>query len=441
MDISTAASLGSKFIAKLLSTLSLSNNKLIPHLKSRRCFRHSTKLAIQNQLLLQLSPLSCDLQFALAHYFSSTFNVKDLPSESAFVQARGKFSHTIFDYISKEVAAFFEELLPPATYKGYRLLGGDGSTCYLPQTQACKKAFGSVSNQHGSQTYARFLVITDLLNKTCLYSKIGRCNESELSLMLDGLNSLPPKTILILDRLFPSSGLFYEMAAAGVDFIVRADADFNNTMVSFVEQGLTDAIYEFPITERAVTSLKKRGHAVTCHSTIRVRYVRVTLDNGNFEYLVTSMVDNNFTESDFKYLYNCRWGVEGFIDVFKNKIRLEQFSGHKPETVRQDFYAGIAKINIQTFFHALAASVLKESPKQTVHEYQPNMALCTSLVSKLIPQCRDNTAEIEEKVLGLLSILVRFPQPKRLGRSYPRVFKCHKARGRCYYNSNYKTTH
>jgi hypothetical protein len=378
------------------------------------------------------------LQFALSHYFSPTFDVEALPSESAFVQARGKFSSGIFKYISKEVITSFEALLPVNTFMGYRLLAGDGSTCYLPQTEACKDAFGSVSNQHGSQTYARFSLITDVLNKTCLYSKIGRCNDSELSLTLDGLPLLPPKSILILDRLFPSSGLFYEMNAIGVDFLVRADADFNKTMISFVEQGLTEAIYEFPITERAVTSLKKRNYAVTCHSTIRVRYIRVTLDNGNFEYLITSVFDADFTEATFKYLYNCRWGIEGFIDVLKNKIRVEQFSGHKPETIRQDFYAGIAKINIQTFFHTLATGVLKEIPKQTVHEYQPNMALCTSLVSRLIPQCRDNTAEIEDKVLGLLSILVRFAQPKRLGRSYPRVFKCHKARGRCYYNSNYK---
>ena len=441
MDISTAASLGCKFIEKLMPKLSLSNTALTVHFRTRRCFRHSYKLPIDHLLLLQLGNLSHDLQFCLFRHFSSNFCIDSLPSESALVQARGKMLPTIFDYISKEVAALHDELLPIETYHGYRLLAGDGSTAYLPQTQACKEAFGSVKNQHGSQSYARFLLITDTLNQTCLYSKIGRCDDSELSLLSGGLPTLPAKSILILDRLFPSSALFYEMGKLGLSFVVRATADFNNTMVSFVASGLTDAIYEFCITERAVTSLKKRGYDVNCHTTIRVRFIRVTLDNGQFEYLITNVFDTVFKEDNFKYIYNCRWKVEGTIDTLKNKICLEHFSGHKPMTIMQDFYSSIAKINTDSFFQRTATQVLQQPGRETKHQYQASIALTTSLVNSFLTQCKDSTSsQIEEMATGLFTTLVRFPQPKRLGRSNPRVFKCHKARGRCYYNPNYKAT-
>ena len=75
---------------------------------------------------------------------------------------------------------------------------------------------------------------------------------------------------------------------------------------------------------------------------IKVRFVRVLLDTGEYEVLVTNLFDEEeFPTEEFKTIYYLRWGIESFYAVLKTRLNLENFSGKTVHSVYQDFYSTI----------------------------------------------------------------------------------------------------
>jgi hypothetical protein len=75
---------------------------------------------------------------------------------------------------------------------------------------------------------------------------------------------------------------------------------------------------------------------------LTVRLVRVRLNTGEWEVLVTSLLDESrYPSAGFLQLYGLRWGIESFFGLLKTRLELENFSGTRAEAVRQDFYATV----------------------------------------------------------------------------------------------------
>ena len=56
-----------------------------------------------------------------------------------------------------------------------------------------------------------------------------------------------------------------------------------------------------------------------------IRVLRIPLENGTIETLITNVFDSSFTTEDFKHLYYLRWGIEEKYDEIKNKMKIEAF--------------------------------------------------------------------------------------------------------------------
>ena len=74
----------------------------------------------------------------------------------------------------------------------------------------------------------------------------------------------------------------------------------------------------------------------------KARVIKVTLDTGEIETLLTNLTEN----FNFKELYFVRWGVEKAYDVLKNTLEIENFSGRTETAVRQDFHIHIIASNM-----------------------------------------------------------------------------------------------
>ncbi len=86
---------------------------------------------------------------------------------------------------------------------------------------------------------------------------------------------------------------------------------------------------------------------------ITVRFVRVTLSTGEYEVLVTSLLDEaEFPDGDFLHIYYMRWGTEGFYGILKTRLNLENFSGKTAESVYQDFYATVYLSGLESILTA-----------------------------------------------------------------------------------------
>ena len=75
---------------------------------------------------------------------------------------------------------------------------------------------------------------------------------------------------------------------------------------------------------------------------IKVRFVRVKLNTGEYEVLVTNLFDKEeFLTEEFKTIYYMRWGIESFYAILKTRLNLENFSGKTAHSVYQDFYSTV----------------------------------------------------------------------------------------------------
>jgi hypothetical protein len=77
-------------------------------------------------------------------------------------------------------------------------------------------------------------------------------------------------------------------------------------------------------------------------ASVQARFVRVLLNTGEWEVLVTSLLDEiRYPTTEFRSLYARRWGIETFYGLLKTRLDLENFTGNGAEAVRQDFHATI----------------------------------------------------------------------------------------------------
>jgi hypothetical protein len=104
------------------------------------------------------------------------------------------------------------------------------------------------------------------------------------------------------------------------------------------------------------------------------RFVRVLLNTGEYEVLVTHLLDETeYPTEDFKSIYHLRWGVETFYGILKTRLDLENFTGKTAESVYQDFYSSVDLTGLESILTADTHSTLSEKP--TVHRQQVNRAV------------------------------------------------------------------
>jgi hypothetical protein len=293
-----------------------------------------------------------------AEIFLSNILEKDLKtvSKSAYTQARKNLNHKAFIELSRDIRDKFYEDDNYHTYKGFRLLGVDGSLVTLPNNSDIQKEFNStnVNNQYKNKNkkiiQARVSLLYDLLNSVVIDAIITNSKTSEIKITKDNhLKHVSKNDLIIFDRGYPS----YEMFASintkyNANYLIRLKS---NTYKKYTDQlfdknNNTDDIVV--TLEPPTKEAKKRCKDLNLPMQIQVRFVKVILDDGEVEVLATSVLDEELLKtSDFKDLYFQRWKIETCYEIIKNRLSLENFTGTTVISVRQDFYATIFISNIE----------------------------------------------------------------------------------------------
>jgi len=105
-----------------------------------------------------------------------------------------------------------------------------------------------------------------------------------------------------------------------------------------------------------------------------VRFVRVVLETGENEVLVTSLVDEpTWATTEFKEIYWMRWGTEGFYGILKTRLELENFTGQTAESIYQDFHATVYLTGLESILTTDANAEL--SAKDVCYPQQVNHAV------------------------------------------------------------------
>lgn len=300
-------------------------------------------------------------------------------SASAYSQARYKLKHTAFIELNqKAIVAVVYQDEDFKKFWGKRILAIDGSKIRLPNTPEIFATFGTIpysqgedSDVQGEHPYALGSVLYDVLNRVAIDAALGRANAYEVDLAIAHLAHTQSNDVLLMDRNYPSYRMLATLHQAERDFVIRCSAaSYGAARQMLKGDGPDNQIVTLTPCAEQVQAIRAAG----LPETLTVRFVRVLLSTGEFEVLVTSLLDKAlYPTQDFLELYGLRWGIETFYGLLKTRLTLENFTGLGVEAVKQDFYATIYLSGLEAVLTGSAQAIL--DAKETQYPQKVNRAV------------------------------------------------------------------
>jgi hypothetical protein len=362
-------------------------------------------------------------------------------TKSGFGKARQKIDPELFEVICKHLLILYygsDNKRGLKKWKGFRLTAVDGSIGDLVDTPANRKTFGVQKNQYGVTVQGRIMIRYDVLNKIITNSYLGALSVGEANIAKDWVKEMEKTDLCIYDRLYPGSSLQYIHHYFHIPYVMRCKTGHNERVKAFVESGKKDLTEEWLLTETSITELRKRGMMVNNKTRISVRMLRIVLDDGEIEVLVTSLIDKKkYPHKIFKDLYFKRWGVETNIGFLKNVLQIELASGRNVETIFQDFYATIFRANVQTLIEENCENQLEKISRTRKYDYQINHTVAAGNLKGKFCVLFLGKNPLDE-YLKLVDIFIRNIEPIRPGRMVVRNKRSQKISGKYKPMPNYK---
>ncbi len=300
--------------------------------KNKKAFIRNRKVSFAMNILLIFACLKRSIQTGIDQFIIDMDTGFNTYSKQAFSKRRQCILPEAFQELYRLSTEFFYKEAGYKTYSGYRILAVDGSKVNLPCNKELMEIYGC---QKSTNNLIQSLVscLTDVLNNVILDGIMAPCNGNGRELAKQHILNLSKiktdKDIILFDRGYPSAGLMQYIDQSGFKYIMRCSTSF---VASINKKNFTnDGIIKH--------KFKKNGKEVT------FRILRFSISNNTTEVLVTNIFEE-FSTSNFKELYNMRWGIEKTYNCIKNRFGLESFSGTKPVCILQDFYANLYLYNV-----------------------------------------------------------------------------------------------
>jgi hypothetical protein len=372
--------------------------------------------------------LKKSIQKELGDFFKEMNEEKSI-SKSAFCQSRLKLKPEAFLDLNEVFCKGFYADPKLKKWHGFRLIGIDGSTLRLPNSEEIIKVFGYQTNQIGDKfPLAKISTCFDLLNEIIIDPVIATFNSSEYQLAKEHIMKLGKGDLAILDRGYGATWMFYLLTNKEIDFVIRIT---KNVFKEFWESAQQSQILTIErLGEKSKNKIKEIGLSF---SPFKIRLVKVILETGETEVLATSLLDEKaYPPEVFKDLYFCRWGIEEAYNHLKNHLELENFSGKSACAIKQDFYANALLENLRALFSKGAEEKLKAHKNNTKYEYKINRNLSLGfLKDEIVRLLLSDNPDSYEKIEKLFIIE---PIPIRRNRKFDRIFHLH----RLHFRMNYR---
>lgn len=409
--------------------------------KDEKAFTKNRKLTYERTVALITNMLKRSLSVEIDEFFELLDVGLDC-TKSAFVQQRLKLKHDFFMWWNVvQVESFYYNYKDKIKrWQGYRVMAVDGSSCYLINNPEVKAYFGTQVNQSTAISMGRAMGIYDVLNEIMVSSHLFPIRFSEKAIINKLIPYYESDMLFLYDRGFPSYTTIYLHMAheKEVKFVMRCRSNFNKEVEAFVTGKKKSKLVEFIPNESAIKEMRQHEFIVTKQTKIKVRLVKVFLDTGETEILITNLCDNKLYPTDlFKQIYFMRWGIETEYEKQKNTLQLEIFSGHKVETIFQDYYANMLVANLQSIISKQCEQEIILQTGHRKHKYKINRNVAIGTMKHKIVKLflnKDPSEIIEE--LG--NIFLRHIEPIRPDRKYKRSCRAKRLNGKYQTYTNYK---
>lgn len=393
------------------------------HSSNEKDFTRDRVLTFPTMILLLLRKSIKSLQLVLNELFIHN-NISQLVSNSAYNQARKKFKHTAFVELNEDAIVLFYEEGKIKHWKGYRVYGVDASQIILPRTEELQDRFGSIAikNVHMESSYvsALFECRYDVLNHIAVQCALHRGSSYEVDLAIKLLQASPTrneKELDIYDRGYASYEFLSHLIHHQRQFVVRMPSN-SFKIIKDLFAGASQ--WSKVVTLKAPSDKRKALEEQGLPTEIRIRFVSVILDTGEIEVLATSLIDMVISRNEFKELYFLRWGVEGFYNLVKGRLNLENFTGKSLESIYQDFWSTIFITNVETIFTYEAEKELKMSLKKGQLPQKINKSVSFNAIKNMAFDLFFNEKDKEKTNEKLTQLFMTGTIVQRKDRSPPR---------------------
>lgn len=394
------------------------------HKKSSKDFVRTRLLPFHELIFFLMNMNNKSYQEELDRYFQTIHHV-EVPERVLFKgslsKARAKLKHEAFIDLNDHMNSYFYDHFQPETWFGFNLLAIDGTTLTLPDEYEIAEHFGVWHSTKGETPCpkARASQMFDVLNKISVDAIISPKREGERELAAFHFLKLDTKDLILLDRGYPAHWLFKLALSMGSNFCARISYERWRVVKKFYLSGEKEQIVKI---EPSPQSLRKCFEMGLDKKPVKVRLLRVELDSGETEILVTSLTDmKKYSYDLFSELYHLRWPVEEDYKTVKYRLEVESFSGKSVHSIYQDFHAKFFSKNlVSVIAHTTKKDILKKSETlKFVHQINLTQALSKSknTIVLLFKRSMDKVSTIVEQ---LRTIFIQTTEEVRPNRKYPR---------------------
>jgi len=355
-----------------------SSDFISQHRKSEKDFTRKRSLTFPHLICFMLNMVNGSLQSELSRFFQVIEDVhiaKNFVTAAAFCKARKKFSFTAFTALNKILVTTFYDSSFVQTWNGLRLLAVDSSVVALPEKNGLFVHFGK-PNTVSSHPTARLSQLYDINSKLSIDVQVCPHASAERDLALKHLEHAKAGDLVLYDRGYPATWLFISHQQKKVDFCARAALDYSNYVKNFMDSEDLDTLVTLPCIERSLKKCRKLELPTT---PITVRLIRVDLENGDSEVLITSLLDHElYPHKLFEELYHQRWFIEEDYKLMKSRLEMENFSGLSVEAIEQDIHAMVLTKNIAAIAILEAEIIAKKKFEHRKRAYKINFSYALS---------------------------------------------------------------
>jgi hypothetical protein len=370
-----------KNIEKLKEEI-IKNEFIIKCRRNEKDFTRNRKVMPKDIILYELNKKGLSTKMEIIN-FNNINDIQNISSPGLFKQ-REKLNPDSFIYLTQiSLKSFYYDYSNEVkTYNGYILKAVDGSDFEIPNTKAAREKYnGKQQNQ-----CARVTVSTcyDILNKYTLDTIVEKYDFSETEMLNRHLNTINNekllgefKSITIADRNYKNLSFFYQSIKKDEKFLIRIASSCyeKETQAMKSDDEIIEIGYEYNRVKYYKDTDKELYEYLKSGKSIKIRCVKIALETGEIEYLLTNLDNNEFSTDEINKLYNLRWKIELNYKHLKNNLKIECITSSKDLLIKQDIYSQVLVANmLQAFINDSDEELQKLKYKNKV-KTNNNMAI------------------------------------------------------------------
>jgi hypothetical protein len=319
-------------------------------------FTRNRKMTFEELIFFILKSSKTSTPTAIRRFFKELEQDTTMTQQSVS-EARAKLTVKSFEFLYRNSTVKPLVEVSDRTWNDYFVYAIDGSKIALPADKKLLEYYGAVGRGAKSPT-AQGSILYDVLNDIVVDAAMEPISIDERTLALRHLEAcktiVDDKNILVIfDRGYPSFDLIKRLETDKFKYVMRVRSKFNLDIDAQTEQDGT-------------VWIEKDG------SKIQVRVIKVELDSGEIETLITNIYDKELDVEAFKTLYFMRWPIETKYNLLKGKLQLENFTARTVEGVQQDFFAAMCLTNFIAAVEYDIKEKIKNNRKFNTYEYKVN---------------------------------------------------------------------